>query len=231
MIKYTPFGALSLTLPSTFTHSHFLNKLISNILSGIFHPLLIPSYLFYVVCYQVPDILTRPSVPDRWVVLAVVFAFTFLLPTLGTAALYWFGQLDSLLLRERAQRPLPLLLATFSFAMAATVLVQRPIFDGLLGQMMVGMVVAVFLTFLISLSWKISAHGVGVGGAGGLLLLLYLTYPDSAALLGWLLAAVVLAGAVLSARLALNAHTPAQAWAGLALGAGVALGIGLGTAL
>jgi hypothetical protein len=204
-----------------------LNKLISNVLSGLFHPLLLPSYLFYIVCYQVPELIVRPSLPDRWVVLAVVFIFTFLLPSLGTGALYWFGQLDSLLLRDRAQRPLPLLLAAFSFGMAATTLAQHSYFDGLLEQMMVGMVLAVLLTFVVSLSWKISAHGVGVGGASGLLLLLYLTNPDSPSLLWWGVAAVVLAGAVLSARLALDAHTPAQVWAGLGLGVGVALGLGL----
>ena len=208
-----------------------MKKLISNILSGFFHPLLLPSYLFYVVCYQLPMLLIRPSLPDRWVVLAVVFACTFVLPTLGAGALYWFGQLDSLLLRERAQRPLPLLLATFSFGLAATVLAQQAIFDVLLGQMIVGMMLAVFLTFLISLSWKISAHGVAVGGAGGLFALLYLTHPEQAGLLWWLVGSVLLAGAVLSARLQLAAHTPAQAWAGLALGAGVVLGIGVGLGL
>ncbi|SHJ35947.1 hypothetical protein SAMN02745146_2910 [Hymenobacter daecheongensis DSM 21074] len=204
-----------------------MNKLISSILSALFHPLLLPSYLFYVVCYQVPQSILTPSLPSRWLVLGVVFVFTFVLPALGTGVLYWFGQLDSLLLRERAQRPLPLLLAALSFGMAATVLTQHALFDALLGQMMVGMALAVLLTFLISLSWKISAHGVGVGGAAGLLLLLYLSGPPGSALLGWLLGTVLLAGAVLSARLALDAHTPAQAWAGLGLGAGVVLGIGL----
>jgi hypothetical protein len=206
-----------------------LNKLISNILSGVFHPLLMPSYLFYAVCYQVPQLLLLPSLPDRWVVLGVVFTFTFALPALGTSVLYWFGQLDSLHLRERAQRPLPLLLAALSFAIAATVLIQQRYFDALLGQMMVGMALAVGLTFLISLSWKISAHGVGVGGAVGLLVFLYVSHPQEPVLLPWLVGVVVLAGAVLSARLALEAHTPAQAWAGLALGAGVALGIGVGS--
>ncbi|UOQ73521.1 hypothetical protein [Hymenobacter cellulosilyticus] len=95
--------------------------------------------------------------------MAIVFGFTFLLPSLGTGALYWFGQVDSLLLRERAQRPLPLLLATFSFGTAMAVLFQPPIFDPLLSRLMAGMTLAVFLTFLISLRWKISAHAVGMG--------------------------------------------------------------------
>jgi hypothetical protein len=179
------------------------------------------------ICYQLPGTVWLPALADRWVVLAIVFGFTFLLPTLGTGALYWFGHVNSLMLRERAQRPLPLLLASFSFATAAAVLYQPAIFDALLNQIMTGMTLAVFLTFLISLRWKISAHAVGMGGALGLLLVLYLTSPSSHTL-GGLLVTVVLAGSVLSARLALNAHTPAQAWAGLALGVGVAVGFSIG---
>ncbi len=135
-------------------------------LSLAFHPLLVPSYLFYVVCYQLPGVVAQPTVADRWIVLAVVFGFTFLLPALGTGALYWFGRLDSLLLRERAQRPLPLLLAAISFAGAAFLLHQPP-FSPLLGRMMLGMTLAVLLTLFISLRWKISAHGVGVGALLG----------------------------------------------------------------
>lgn len=179
------------------------------------------------ICYQLPGVLWLPALADRWVVLAIVFGFTFLLPSLGTGALFWFGHVDSLLLRERAQRPLPLLLATFSFGTAAAVLYQPSVFDPLLHRLMTGMALAVFLTFLISLRWKISAHAVGVGGALGLLLLFHLTAPSAASL--WaLLGMVLLAGGVLSARLALNAHTPAQAWAGLSLGLGIVAGMSLG---
>lgn len=194
-----------------------------------FHPLLVPSYLFYVVCYQLPGVVAQPALPDRWIVLAIVFGFTFLLPASGTGALYWFGYLDSLLLRERAQRPLPLLLATISFAAAALILHQPP-FSPLLGRMMLGMTLAVLLTLFISLRWKISAHGVGGGGSFGLFLLLHLMNVAGGAGLWWLLASALLAFAVLSARLALDAHTPAQAWAGMGLGISVVMGLVLGVA-
>ncbi|SMB93625.1 hypothetical protein SAMN00120144_2666 [Hymenobacter roseosalivarius DSM 11622] len=197
-------------------------------LSLAFHPLLVPSYLFYVVCYQLP-VVAQPALPDRWIVLAVVFGFTFLLPALGTGALFWFGRLDSLLLRERAQRPLPLLLATFSFAGAAFLLHQLP-FSPLLSRIMLGMAMAVLLTLLISLRWKISAHGVGVGGSFGLFVLLHLTNAAGPAGFWWLLAAAILALAVLGARLALDAHTPAQAWAGLGLGISVVMSLVAGVA-
>jgi hypothetical protein len=199
-------------------------------LSALFHPLLVPSYLYYIVCYQLPGVVFSPLLPDRWVVLAVVWLFTFILPTVGSVALLRFGLIDSLEMPARRQRAWPLLLATISFSVAAVLLHRPALFDALLGQMMAGMALAVGLTFLITLRWKISAHGVGVGGGLGLLALLYLGGAAGSLVLWWLLGSVLVAGAVLSARLALNAHTEAQAWAGLALGVGLVLGFGAGLA-
>lgn len=199
-------------------------------LSALFHPLLVPSYLYYIVCYQLPGVVLRPLLPDRWVVLGVVLMFTFVVPTMGSVALLRFGLIDSLELPARQQRAWPFLLATLSFTIAAVLLYHPSLFDALLVQMMVGMALAVGLTFLITLRWKISAHGVGVGGALGLLALLYLGGTAGDLTLWWLLGAVLVAGAVLSARLALNAHSETQVWAGLGLGTGLVLAFGAGLA-
>lgn len=193
----------------------------------VFHPLLIPSYLFYIICYQLPGVVLRPFPADRWLVLTVVFGFTFVLPFLITAVLYSLGWVNSLFLREREQRPLPFLLATVSFGAATLLLQQQAETDVLLSQMLLGMTLAVFITFLISLRWKISAHSVGVGGAVGLLSVLQMSALAGEAGVWWLVVLVLLAGGTMSARLALNAHTPAQVWAGFALGVGVVLGFGL----
>lgn len=194
--------------------------------------MLIPSYLFYIICYQLPGVILRPLLPDRWLVLGIVFAFTFLLPTLATGALYWLGQVESLTLPNRRQRPLPFLLATLSFAVATFLFQQQSNeFDPLLTHMMAGMTAAVLLTFLISLRWKISAHSVGVGGALGFLSVLQMSALSGESGVWWLIVIILLTGAVMSARLALNAHTSAQVWAGLSLGVSVVIGFGLGMTL
>ncbi|RIY11524.1 hypothetical protein D0T11_06865 [Hymenobacter rubripertinctus] len=197
----------------------------------MFHPLLVPSYLFYVVCYQLPGVLMQPALPERWLVLAVAGGFTLVLPALATGLLVYLGLADSVELRAREQRAWPLLLAALSFGAAAWLLHRPALFDALLFEMMAGMSLAVLLTFGITLRWKISAHGVGMGGALGLLGLLHLS--GSAGLPGvwWLVGTAAVAGAVGSARLALSAHTPAQVWAGLALGLGLVAGLGLGLSL
>ncbi|WP_460614883.1 MULTISPECIES: hypothetical protein [Hymenobacter] len=208
-----------------------MSRALATALSAVFHPLLVPSYLFYIVCYQLPGAVLLPPLPDRWLVLAVVWGFTFVLPSLGTLTLVQFGFVDSLELAKRQQRAWPLLLAAVSFGAAAWLLHRPRLFDALLPQMMIGMTVAVLLTFLITLRWKISAHGVGMGGSVGLLALLHLGGMAGPGAVAWLAGTIMVAGAVGSARLALNAHTEAQVWAGLALGAGLVLGFGAGLLL
>ncbi|TGD78517.1 hypothetical protein [Hymenobacter wooponensis] len=207
-----------------------MSRGLATALSVVFHPLLVPSYLYYIVCYQLPGLVLRPLLPERWFVLGTVLLFTFVLPTLSSVVLLRFGLLDSLEMAARRQRAWPFLLATSSFIIAAVLLYRPQFFDALLGQMMVGMALAVGLTFLITLRWKISAHGVGVGGALGLFAVLYLGGKAGDTILWWLVGSVLVAGAVLSARLALNAHTVAQVWAGLGLGLGLVLGLGAGLA-
>jgi membrane-associated phospholipid phosphatase len=210
-----------------------LRRSIATFISVAAHPLLLPSYLFYVVCCQLPGAVQYPASSDWWQLTGVVVLFTLVLPATGTALLLWLGIVrGSLELREREQRPLPLLLATLSFGAAALLLNSAPrVFDALLRHMMSGMTLAVLVTWLISLRWKISAHAVGVGGAVSLLFLLYSGNTTSSAAIWWLLGSILLAGAVLIARLVLDAHTPAQVWAGFALGIVLVLGFGASLAL
>ncbi|SEU02533.1 hypothetical protein [Hymenobacter actinosclerus] len=202
-------------------------RLLALALSAVFHPLLVPLYLFCVVCYQLPGTAPPPALADRRVVLALVAIGTLALPALGTALLVRLGYADSVELRQRQQRTLPLLLAAVSFGATAGLLYQPQHPEPLLFWMMAGMALAVLLTLLITLRWKISAHGVGMGGAFGLLLLLQLSGAAGPAGAWWLAGCAVVAVAVSRARLALDAHTPAQVWAGLALGLSVALAVGV----
>ena len=208
----------------------FVSRTLATVLSAVFHPLLVPFYLFYIVCYQLPGVLVRPALPERWLVLVVAGVFTFGLPALGTGLLVYLGLADSVELRHRRQRTWPLALAAFSFGAAAGLLHRPLLFDALLFEMAAGMALAILLTLGITLRWKISAHGVGMGGALGLLALLHLSGAAGPAGVGWLVGAAVVAGAVGSARLALEAHTPAQVWAGFGLGLAVVLGFGAGAA-
>ena len=187
-------------------------------LSGIFHPLLVPSYLAAALLWGAPRLFTLVPAA-KLVVLGVVVLTTFLLPALGTYALVRAGRAASLLLPDHRERSAPLLFALVGFAGAARLLWSM---TPVLGLALALQAVAVAFTWIITRHWLISAHGVALGGTVGLALLLGRLVPGTSA---WPLGgALLLAGAVGSARLALDAHTEAQVWAGLALGLGVGAG-------
>ncbi len=186
-------------------------------LSGVFHPLLVPTYLVAGLLFGAPGLFVwaREARPQ---VLGTVFLSTFLLPAVGTYALVRTGRVASLLIPNHRERHWPLLLALVGFAAAAGLLYPA---EPLLGLVLALQAVAVALTWAISRHWLISAHGVAMGGAVGLVALVSGLVGGTG--FGPLVITVGLAGAVGAARLALKAHTPAQVWAGLALGLAVSL--------
>ncbi|MCC9136569.1 hypothetical protein ACFSKU_07160 [Pontibacter silvestris] len=203
-----------------------MNRSIAQLLSVLFHPLLIPTYLFAFIMYYLPvSALTLP-LRSRWIVLGMIFFTTFIIPGMGAYVMVRAGQLDSVEMDRREQRSLPLLFTTVCYAVTSYLLYREPAFDAIFYFVMAVIAVAVFLTYLISLFWKISAHGVGIGGGLGFLLILNRLVPE-ASLAMPIAVAIVLAGAVLSARLALHAHTPDQVYAGFSCGVALAFSAGM----
>lgn len=194
-----------------------MNRTLAQGLSVVFHPLLLPTYLFAIILYYMPvSTLTLPY-HIRWAVLGMIFFTTFILPGAAAYSLVRLGHLDSVEMDKREQRGLPLFFTGVCYAVTAYLLYREPNFDALFYFVMGVIAASVFLTYIISRFWKISAHATGMGGSLGLLLVLNWLAPE-AMLVGPIALAIFLAGAVLSARLSLHAHTPAQVYAGFGSG-------------
>ncbi len=181
------------------------------------HPLLLPTYLFAIILYYMPESTLTLPFRVRWVVLAMIFFTTFVIPGMAAYSMVRLGHLDSVEMEKREQRGLPLLFTGACYMVTAYLLYSEAAFDALFYFVMGIIAASVFLTYIISLFWKISAHGMGMGGALGLLLVLNWLAPEAGMIIP-ISAAVLLSGAVLTARLALHAHTPAQVYAGLGSG-------------
>ena len=159
-------------------------------------------------------------------VLAMIFFTTFIIPGLGAYALVRTGHIDTLEMDSREQRRLPLLFTGLCYALTAYLFYREPVFDQLFSLVMGLIAASVFLTWGISLFWKVSAHSMAMGGSLGLLLLLNRLVPE-AELLSPIVFDTLVAGTVLSARLSLNAHSPAQVYAGFGSGFLLALTLAL----
>lgn len=208
--------------------SHLTTSL-ARFLSVAFHPLLMPTLLFGLLLFLAPGAIGMDafSVTLRLSLLVLIFVGTFAVPSLLIFYLFRSGYVRSLHLSDLADRRLPYFLTAliytfmtylFAFQMQLVSTIAPEI-----AIMLGSIAVSILFVGLISLYWQISAHGVGIGGVlggiGGLMGRFGLTD-----LFLPLLGLVLLTGFVASARLKLNAHTPAEIGAGLLLGLLVSLG-------
>jgi len=203
-----------------------VNRSLAKALSAVLHPLLLPTYLFAFILYYLPAPALSLPMQSRWIVLGMIFFTTFIIPGLGAYAMVRSGQLDSLEMERREQRRLPLLFTSVCYGITTYLLYREPAFDEIFYFIMGIITASVVLTYGLSLVWKVSAHSVGMGGALGLLLILSKLVPDVPMLLPIALS-IVLTGGVLSARLALHAHTPSEVYAGFGSGLLLALTAGM----
>ncbi|WP_229368095.1 hypothetical protein [Fibrisoma limi] len=201
---------------------------VAKFLSVVFHPLLMPTLLFGILLYLAPGVLGVDAFTGtlRASLLVLLFIGTFGVPALLIYYLYRSGFVSSLHMDDRQERRVPYLLTgliytflTFLFAFRMQLIsVVAPEIAVLLGST----AVSVLLVGIISLFWKISAHSVGIGGVIGTIAGIMLKFNQTELFLV-LLAVIILAGVLASARLQLNAHTPGQIGAGLALGLTISL--------
>jgi membrane-associated phospholipid phosphatase len=195
---------------------------IAHIISLVFHPLLLATYLLLLLGFYFPALFAISQRGFR-VVLAFVFCFTFILPVVNLLMFGYFGSISSYTLQERRERLFPVsAVAVIYVVMALLFYYKLPIsinFNRIIGVLTVMVVAAAVITFF----YKISIHSLGAGGVVGMLLPLNKAMEDN--LLLWPTAiAMVTAGAIMSARLYLDAHTPREvlygALAGFLIGFG-----------
>lgn len=200
-----------------------MNTRLAQFLSVILHPLLMPTFLLGMLFFTSPaivgvDVLT-PLI--RLTLLGFISMTTFVVPALGIYYLYRAGYVKSLHLDDLPDRRLPYFLTSlfyafatyfFSFQLAPLSEIAPEI-----GIVLGSITISIVLVGLISLRWKISAHGTGIGGFLGAIFGIVVKFGENQ-LLYPLVVLLILTGMLISARLQLNAHTPAQAGAGVALG-------------
>lgn len=200
-----------------------LNTRIATFLSVVFHPLIITTYLFAVLFLITPELagVSALELPGLGSLLLLIFLNTFVAPTIVIYYFFRLGIVSTLHVDSLRERRLPYLatgiiyaIATYLFGWKLQPIAElAPQISIILGSVTVSLIIVA----LVSLYWKISAHATGMGGAIGILAGLIIRFEEHL-LLTPLLIVVLISGILLSARLYLNAHTPAQIIAGLACG-------------
>lgn len=151
-------------------------------------------------------------------VLFAVFIATGILPVVIAIILKQTKLISSIHMPKKEERSLPFLLTSMCYYGVFYYLnsyLELPI-DKLISYFILAGVLATILGFMVTLSWKISVHMIGVGGIVGILTVL--SKVGDEVLILPLSISLIIAGLVGFGRLQLNAHTPKQVLAGFFLG-------------
>jgi len=186
---------------------------IANIISGIFHPLLMPVYgTISLFCL---DFFCFYTIFQKIYILLLVGAFTCVLPLAALLTLKWTGYVSNLRVERRKERYGVYLLSLLSYLICIYKLWQFGIPSWIL-LLVISVFLAILIIALINIFWKVSIHATAAGSlAGGTLFVMFLLHID---LLWFFVSVVLLGGIVMSARLQLRAHSLAQVLIGYAIG-------------
>ena len=188
---------------------------LAKIISVVFQPLLVPTFSLLVIFSLNSYISLLVPGHAKHVLIWIVVLTTFMFPALFIFFLYKRGMIKSLSMGNREERIVPLILtAIFYFLMFY--IVRRSQLDIIYNLLFLGSALLIVLAIIISLYWKISMHMMGVGGMMGAFIGVSMAaYVDMAF---WVVMATLVCGLVGFARLKLQAHTPAQVYAGFFAG-------------
>lgn len=199
---------------SKYTTNKFIAD-VSHFLSMVLSPLIMPTYGVFVVMWA--SVLCLLPYGTRVAVLLVCMGITCILPLIFLSVLRHFGMVKDLRVEQREERFLPYLFTALCYGVAAYYLFycHSPLW---FVMFMVGSAVTVLLMALINLKWQISAHMAGIGGVVALIYQIHVQGLSAFDLLWLLCLAIIVAGVLGSARLALKRHNLLQVIAGVVVG-------------
>ena len=188
----------------------------AQIFSDVFSPIVLPAYMMAIAMWITPLV----SVPEkaRFIAMGIVVVLTAIVPTAVILTLIKLGRVSDVSLSSRSERTLPYIVTIICY-LATAIFLKNISMPHWLPAFYLGAAGASVIAFLITMRWKISAHGSAVGGFAAAIIWLA---AHGQLLLGvrwWVSGAILLCGVIGSARLILKRHTPAQVYAGLILGA------------
>ncbi len=208
-----------------------LFRLSAKLISGILHPLFMPTYALLLLLLVNPYLFGVSDLLDRSFLILRIFLMTFFMPFLVVYLMWYLQLVPSFHLPNRKERIVPYI-ATSIFYLWVFLNVKN---SGWVPKpyvaFMLGSVISLFLAFFLNNFTKISAHAIGMGGFIGFVVLGLATWHYEYFWFQWgswgpwelrlsrvLVFVVLLAGLVGSSRLLLKVHTHGQVAMGFLVG-------------
>ena len=199
-------------------------KVVSSLLSGVLHPLLLPTYIFAIIFYVFPEI-ASPINPKIYLTLfLIIVVSTCLLPVLIVVMLYKLRIVRKINIEDRTDRFLPQITSCFIYCFITWFFYSRLYYVEILYHIMASITLCMIIVTSTNFFWKISAHSTGMGGLVSFFI--FCTYFNgNETLLPFLGLVIIFSGFVMASRLYLQIHTLSQVCAGFLVGCFTGLGI------
>lgn len=177
----------------------------AKIISILFHPLLLATYLVMIVGFYFPAMLS--IAPQNFkIILGFVFCFTFLLPVVNIMMFRYFGTISSFTMHARTERVIPFVAIAVIYLVMVFLFYNKLQVFANVNKLMGIVTTMVVFSAAVTFFYKVSIHSLAACGMIGILLPLNKALENNVLL--WPTAiALVIAGLIMSARLYLNAHT------------------------
>ncbi|MCB9256104.1 MAG: hypothetical protein H6579_03135 [Chitinophagales bacterium] len=197
-----------------------MSETLAKIITYLFHPLLVPVYMAFVIIYGHPQFFTDTSQIHNEVRLMYFTAIMLVFPLVSILLMWRLEILSSLEPADNKEKFIPLI-AVGTFWLWAYYMFKE---DGLyltssyfaLGNMILGCIIALFIMFPLNFTSNTSWHMVGAGGFISMLLNILRTSQYNLTII--LLLVIIATGLVASAQLSLKQYNKNGLMAGFLIG-------------
>lgn len=186
---------------------------VARVFSALFRPAYYP-LVGFIILFTLTYMNIFPWMFKLWV-LAMVYLFTVLLPTIGTSGYRHLKGWSTHELRHQKKRMVPYAIHLGSYLCCMFIMRSIHLPRFMLAILAVSLMIQ-STCLLINLKWKVSMHSAGAGGVTGALIAYAELFGFNP--IWWLCGTILLCGLVMSSRTLLRQHTLWQVLAGTLLG-------------
>jgi hypothetical protein len=203
------------TIITTYIPSVFL-RIPAKIISWLFHPLFIPTYVFAFLVYQFPFEFMGITVWKLELRFFMVFWWTAFFPAFVVFLLWQLKFSDSIFLRTQKERIVPFIVTMIFYWWMYYLSRNFKDQPEVLKFFFFGIFISTSLGVIINNYIKISLHAMAMGGALAAIILFAFFYETQITLA--ISISVLLTGIVCTSRLLVSDHTNAEIYSGLFVG-------------
>ena len=189
-------------------------KYFAQIMSLMFHPLLLPLYgLFFI--FNSDSVFSLIPMPVKLYCYAITIFFVLVMPLLSLPVFKKLKLINSYYLETSQERVYPALGAIF-FAFIGFYIIRTFPYTNVVQQLYLVLIIVLAGFSIVTIRWKMSMHMTAMGAVCGFLFILGFKYLGDIQIT--LPVMFLISGILASSRLYLEKHNPAQVYAGYLFG-------------